>query len=71
MKTVTYKELEDRFDAIFEDVVENHIHYKIILEENKAVMIVPYEEYKVLMDTYNVWIEQKEELLSEDNLFNL
>jgi len=69
MKTVTYKELEERFDEIFEDVVENHIHYKIITENNKAVMLIPYQEYSVLMDTYTQWVEQKEEILSEDNLF--
>lgn len=69
MKTVTYKELESRFDEIFEDVVENHTHYKILLEANKAVMFIPYEEYKVLMDTYNLWVEEKEEILSEENLF--
>lgn len=69
MKTVTYKELEDKFDEILEDVFENHIHYKVVVEGNKAVMLVPYEEYKVLMDTYDHWIEQKEEILPEDNLF--
>lgn len=69
MKTVTYKELENRFDEILEDVGANHIHYKILLEEGKAVMLIPYEEYTVLMDTYDQWIEQKEEILSEDNLF--
>ena len=69
MKTVTYKELEDRFDEILEDVFENHIHYKVVLEVGKAVMLVPYEEYKVLMDTYDHWIEEKEEILLEDNLF--
>lgn len=69
MKTVTYKELEDRFDEIFEDVVDNHIHYKIITENNKAVMLIPYQEYGVLMDTYSQWVEQKEEILPEDNLF--
>ena len=69
MKTVTYKELEDRFDEIFEDVVENHTHYKIIAENNKAVMLIPYQEYSVLMDTYTQWVEQKEEILTEENLF--
>ncbi len=69
MKTVTYKELEDRFDEILEDVFENHVHYKIVVETGKAVMLVPYEEYKVLMDTYDHWIEEKEEILPEDNLF--
>lgn len=69
MKTVTYKEFEDRFDEIFEDVADNHTHYKILLETNKAVMLIPYEEYKVLLDTYNVWINEKEELLSEDSSF--
>jgi len=69
MKTVTYKELEDRFDEILEDVFENHVHYKVLIETGKAVMLVPYEEYKVLMDTYDHWVEQKEEILPEDNLF--
>lgn len=69
MKTVTYKELEDRFDEILGDVFENHIHYKVVVEPGKAVMLVPYEEYKVLMETYNHWVEQKEEIVLEDNLF--
>lgn len=69
MKTVTYKELENRFDEIFEDVTENHVHYKIVVDGGKAVALVPYEEYRVLMDTYDHWVEQKEEILPEDNLF--
>lgn len=69
MKLVTYKEVEERFYEIFDDVVENHTHYKILLEGNKAVMLVPYEEYNVLMDTYTQWVEHKEEILNEDGLF--
>lgn len=69
MKTVTYKELEDRFDEILNDVFENHVHYKIVVETGKAVMLIPYEEYKVLMDTYDHWVEEKQEILPEDNLF--
>lgn len=61
MNTITYKEFEDRFDEIFEDVATNHTHYKILLETNKAVMLIPYEEYKVLMDTYKDWINSHPE----------
>jgi PHD/YefM family antitoxin component YafN of YafNO toxin-antitoxin module len=56
MKVVTVQQLEADFDAIFEDVVNNKEFYRI-QNEGKDVMLIPYEEYEVLKDTYHDWVE--------------
>lgn len=57
MKTVTLQELEDDFDAIIEDVENNKQHYLIKYEGGDA-MLIPYESYEVLADTYKDWVEK-------------
>lgn len=56
MKVVTVQQLEADFDAIFEDVVNNKEFYRIQTGD-KDVMLIPYEEYGVLKDTYHEWVE--------------
>lgn len=56
MKVVTVQQLEADFDAIFEDVVNNKEFYRIQTGD-KDVMLIPYEEYEVLKDTYHEWVE--------------
>lgn len=60
MKTISFKDFEQHFDDFIEDVIENGRHYKIELEDGKAVMLIPYEEYKVLVDTYEEWLNPSE-----------
>lgn len=59
MKVVTLKQLEADFDAIMDDVVENKEYYRIQSgEDHPDVMLIPYDEYEVLKDTYQDWVEE-------------
>ncbi len=69
MKVITAKEFETRFEEIIEDIEENHTHYKVILEDNKAIMAIPYQEYSCLIDSYESWLNQKNEIIDEDIYF--
>lgn len=57
MKVVTLQQLEADFDAILDDVVNNKEYYRIQGDAND-VMLVPYDEYEVLKDTYQDWVEE-------------
>jgi PHD/YefM family antitoxin component YafN of YafNO toxin-antitoxin module len=57
MKVITLKDLEKNFDAILDDVAENRQYYRIQTEEGDF-MLVPYEEYQVLKETYQDWVEE-------------
>jgi hypothetical protein len=57
MKVITLKQLEDDFDAILDDIVNNKEYYRIQYEDT-AVMFIPYEEYEVLKDTYQDWVDE-------------
>jgi len=56
MKVITLQELESDFDAIMADIGDNKAFYKL-QTENGAFMLVPYEEYSVLADAYQEWVE--------------
>ena len=56
MKVITLKQLEDDFDNIMDDVIDNQQYYRIQMEDTD-VMIVPYKDYEVLKDTYQEWVE--------------
>jgi len=56
MKVVTLQQLEADFDAILDDVVENKEFYRIQGEKND-VMLIPFEEYEVLKETYQEWVD--------------
>jgi PHD/YefM family antitoxin component YafN of YafNO toxin-antitoxin module len=65
MKHVTLQQLEKDFDRIFDDVVENKEHYTITAQyiseegtyENKDVLLIPHEDYDLLKETYQDWID--------------
>ena len=57
MKVVTLQQMESDFDAIMNDVIDNGQYYRIQLESGSDVMLVPYQEYEVLKDTYQEWVE--------------
>lgn len=56
MKVVTVQQLQADFDAILEDVVTNKEFYRI-QGEYQDVMLIPYEEYEILKDTYEEWVD--------------
>ena len=57
MKVVTLKELEENFEAILDDVGDNRQYYRVQSEQGDFIL-VPYEEYEVLKDTYQEWVEE-------------
>lgn len=57
MKVVTLQQLEADFDAILDDVADNKEFYRIQTEEGDF-MLVPYNEYEVLKDTYQEWVDE-------------
>lgn len=58
MKVITLQELERDFDAIMEDIGDNKAFYRLQTEQGDF-MLVPYEEYSVLADTYQEWVDDK------------
>jgi hypothetical protein len=73
MKTITLQQLERDFDRIFDDVVENGEYYEITttsldemgkLVEN-TVILLPYEDYSVLSETYDEWVDSSSEWVEE------
>ena len=73
MKTVTFQQLERDFDRIFDDVIENNEHYEVTttsldetgkLVEN-TVILLPYEDYSVLSETYDEWVDSSSEWVEE------
>jgi PHD/YefM family antitoxin component YafN of YafNO toxin-antitoxin module len=68
MNTITFSVFEANFDAIIEDVGSNKATYKIVLEQSnneepeKAVMLIPYEEYDYLQEVYKESLETKKVL---------
>jgi PHD/YefM family antitoxin component YafN of YafNO toxin-antitoxin module len=58
MKTISFKDFEQHFDDFLDDVIENGRHYRIELEDGKAVALVPFEDYEFLSSTYEEWLEQ-------------
>jgi PHD/YefM family antitoxin component YafN of YafNO toxin-antitoxin module len=57
MKVITLKQLEDNFDEILDDVAENKQYYRIQSEQGDCIL-VPHDEYEVLKDTYQEWVEE-------------
>ena len=59
MKVVTLQQLEADFDAILDDVVDKKEYYRIQSGDGTPdVMLIPYDEYEVLKDTYQDWVEE-------------
>lgn len=56
MKVVTVQQLEADFDAIMEDVTENKQYYRVQTSDG-AFILLPYDEYQVLKDTYQEWVD--------------
>jgi PHD/YefM family antitoxin component YafN of YafNO toxin-antitoxin module len=56
MKVVTLQQLEADFDAILEDVEANKEFYRVQSEAGD-VMLIPYDDYVVLRETYQEWVD--------------
>jgi PHD/YefM family antitoxin component YafN of YafNO toxin-antitoxin module len=65
MRTITVKQLEQNFDIFIEDVIENKHCYKIICDDGRQVMLIPYEEYDFLQTSYNEWIESTKDSVED------
>lgn len=65
MKVITLSDLEINFDAIMEDVELNRQFYKIQRAEGD-VMLVPYDEYKILAEAYKEWVENPDNEILKD-----
>jgi len=57
MKVITVSQLERDFEAIIDDVADNKQYYRIQGEQGDF-MLVPYNEYEVLKETYKEWVEE-------------
>ena len=56
MKVVTLQQLEADFDAIMADVAANKEFYRIQSEAGD-LMLIPYDDYVVLRETYQDWVD--------------
>lgn len=57
MKVVTLAQLEDDFDVIMDDVGNNKAYYRIQAPQGDCILL-PYDEYQVLKDTYQDWVNE-------------
>lgn len=65
MKIVTLQKLEEDFDSILDDVVENKTVYKI-QTASQDVMLFSYDCYEVMADIYKEWVEEPKTSFEED-----
>ena len=77
MKVITLGQFERDLDRILDDVTDENEHYCVkttvisdlkdkggLVWEDKAVMILPIEDYDLLKETYDMWLANcKEEIM--------
>lgn len=56
MKVITIEQFEADFEAIIDDIEHNKEYYRIQTEKGD-LMMVPFNEYEVLKDTYQDWVQ--------------
>ena len=69
MKVITLGQFEKDLDRILDDITDEHEHYCVrtpmitdledrggLVWEDKAVMILPIEDYDLLKETYDIWL---------------
>ena len=69
MKVITLSQFERDLDRILDDVTDENEHYCVktpvisdlkdkggLVWEDKAVMVLPIEDYDLLKDTYDIWL---------------
>jgi len=57
MKVVTLQQLTDDFDEIMDDVADNKQYYRIQTDQGDFILM-PFNEFDVLRDTYQEWVEE-------------
>jgi hypothetical protein len=57
MKVITVEQLEADLEAIIDDVADNKQYYRI-QSPLGTFMLVPYDEYEVLKEVYQDWVEE-------------
>lgn len=57
MKVITVEQLEVDFEAIIDDVSLNKQYYRIQSPQG-TLMLVPHDEYEVLKEVYQDWVEE-------------
>lgn len=57
MKVITTAQFEQNFEAIIDDVADNNQYYRIQGAEGDF-MLVPFNEFEVLKETYQEWVEE-------------
>ena len=69
MKVVTLQQMERDLDRILDDVIDQQEHYTVKISwvsnfdsdhvwEEKAVVVIPTEDYEVMSDVYEEWLEE-------------
>ena len=73
MKVSTLGQFERDFDRILDDVIDDNEHYYIktpmvtdskdkgLVWEDKAVMILPIQDYELLKETYDMWLSSRKQ----------
>jgi PHD/YefM family antitoxin component YafN of YafNO toxin-antitoxin module len=57
MKVITLQQLMDDFDKIMDDVGDNKQYYRIQSDHGDCILM-PHDEFDVLRDTYQEWVEE-------------
>jgi PHD/YefM family antitoxin component YafN of YafNO toxin-antitoxin module len=52
MREITVQELEENFDDIMERVVEEGEHFLIRTDNDKDLVLIPYDDYSDYYDKY-------------------
>ena len=69
MKVVTLQQMERDLDRILDDVIDQQEHYTVKISwvsnfdsdhvwEEKSVVVLPTEDYQVMSDIYEEWLEE-------------
>ncbi len=57
MKVITLQQLMDDFDNIMDDVGDRKQYYRIQADQGDFILM-PFNEFDVLRDTYQEWVEE-------------
>jgi PHD/YefM family antitoxin component YafN of YafNO toxin-antitoxin module len=58
MEHISLDQFEEYFDEIMARVVDDKVHYQITTEEGLSVVLVPFESYEILRETYDCSFNQ-------------
>ena len=58
MEHISLDQFEEYFDEIIARVVDDKVHYQITTKDGLSVVLVPFESYEILKETYNYSFNQ-------------